>query len=404
MKKRARKGEGSLSTGIPHLFRTKAGRFFVRVGVPLDLEPFPHPKTGRPMHHVEVWLGTDSLSEARAKRYQAVADILETFKRARSGEQHDWQRVEKVPYIKEPAAYLKAMTHALDRAIKTTAHLDEWLATLHTEEKSKAMARSTIEKLAKEFPVLGSLYRPDIQRYVNTLIKEGLAPATVRRSLSEVRGYWGYLASLNVVSGPSPFDGLKLPRGPTNGRDTRKPFTPADVVKLLQAARKIKDDQLADLIELAMWTGARREELCALRVEHIKKDSFQVADAKTPAGVREVPIHSKLKATMRRLIEASAHDGYVLPGLKATKYGDRGDAIGKRFGRLKEAIGFGKDHNFHSLRRTVSTQFENSGVPENVAADILGHDKPRVTYGLYSGGSSLKVKREAIEQLRYPGL
>jgi len=176
------------------------------------------------------------------------------------------------------------------------------------------------------------------------------------------------------------------------------------VVKLLQAARKLKDGQLADLIELAMWTGARREELCALRVEHIKKDSFQVADAKTPAGVREVPIHSKLKATMRRLIEASAHDGYVLPGLKATKYGDRGDAIGKRFGRLKEAIGFGKDHNFHSLRRTVSTQFENSGVPENVAADILGHDKPRVTYGLYSGGSSLRVKREAIEQLLYPGL
>ncbi len=38
---------------------------------------------------------------------------------------------------------------------------------------------------------------------------------------------------------------------------------------------------------------------------------------------------------------------------------------------------------------------------ENVAADIIGHDKPTMTYGLYSGGNSLKVKQAAIEKLNY---
>ena len=42
------------------------------------------------------------------------------------------------------------------------------------------------------------------------------------------------------------------------------------------------------------------------------------------------------------------------------------------------------------------------GVPEGVAAEILGHEKPSITYGLYSGGSSMKVKLEAIEKLAYP--
>jgi integrase len=54
-------------------------------------------------------------------------------------------------------------------------------------------------------------------------------------------------------------------------------------------------------------------------------------------------------------------------------------------------------HVFHSVRKTVGTLLENAGVTENVASDILGHEKPRITYGLYSGGASLEVKRAAVE-------
>ena len=44
---------------------------------------------------------------------------------------------------------------------------------------------------------------------------------------------------------------------------------------------------------------------------------------------------------------------------------------------------------------------ESAGVKENVAADIIGHNKPTTTYGLYSGGNSMKVKQAAIEKLSY---
>lgn len=42
------------------------------------------------------------------------------------------------------------------------------------------------------------------------------------------------------------------------------------------------------------------------------------------------------------------------------------------------------------------------GALENLAADILGHEKPRITYNIYSGGASLETKREALAKLRYP--
>jgi hypothetical protein len=59
-------------------------------------------------------------------------------------------------------------------------------------------------------------------------------------------------------------------------------------------------------------------------------------------------------------------------------------------------------HVFHSVRTTVATQFENAHIPENIAAAILGHEFDTMSYGVYSGGPSLKVKRAAIQRLKYP--
>ena len=104
---------------------------------------------------------------------------------------------------------------------------------------------------------------------------------------------------------------------------------------------------------------------------------------------------------MKRLKKESK-DGYLLSGLTFNKYGDRSNAIGKRFGRLKEELGFDNLHTFHSLRSTAATQLENAHIPEGVAADIIGHEKTTMTYGLYSGGASLATKREALAKVSYP--
>jgi integrase len=66
-------------------------------------------------------------------------------------------------------------------------------------------------------------------------------------------------------------------------------------------------------------------------------------------------------------------------------------------------MGFkGRDKVFHSIRKTVGALFEQAEILESVAADILGHEKQTMTFGLYSGGPSTKQKREAVCKLKYP--
>ena len=64
-------------------------------------------------------------------------------------------------------------------------------------------------------------------------------------------------------------------------------------------------------------------------------------------------------------------------------------------------MSFGPQLVFHSIRKTVVTILENAGVAENVVADLVGHEKTTMTFGLYSGGLSLAVKREALDKLAY---
>ena len=53
------------------------------------------------------------------------------------------------------------------------------------------------------------------------------------------------------------------------------------------------------------------------------------------------------------------------------------------------------------FRNTVATKLESAGVPENIAADIVGHDKATMTYGLYSGGTSTQQKFDAVKSIEY---
>jgi hypothetical protein len=44
---------------------------------------------------------------------------------------------------------------------------------------------------------------------------------------------------------------------------------------------------------------------------------------------------------------------------------------------------------------------EQAEAPEGVVADIVGHEKQTMTYGLYSGGSSIKQRARVIESLSF---
>ena len=155
------------------------------------------------------------------------------------------------------------------------------------------------------------------------------------------------------------------------------------------------------MIALGAFTGARIEELCSLTVKDVADGAFIIRDAKTDAGDRFVPVHPELLPLVATMTKAAV-GGFLVPSTAKGKYGIRSDPLSKRFGTLKVQEGFDASRSFHSIRKTVATQLEQAKVPEGVAADILGHEKKTMTYGLYSGGSSLADKLEAISRVRYP--
>ncbi|MCE6957595.1 tyrosine-type recombinase/integrase [Cereibacter sphaeroides] len=314
-------------------------------------------------------------------------------------------KVEDIAYRDEQLAADFAKV-ARSESVETLGKLDAWLASLSNEPKTKDMKRSDLQRFAKTFPYTHKATRFEVQRWVHSLEQDdGLKTATVRRIVSACRGYWHYLqASGAIAEEIDPFV-KAVPRkakvSKAEHASRRRHLIPLDVVHLLEGAAAKGDSELVHLIWIAMWTGCRIEEICALTVANARADHLFIEDAKSPAGNREVPIHSRLEPVLEKL-KASSTDGYVISGLTFNKYKDRSNAIGKRFGRLKSSLGFGPQHVFHSIRKTVATELENAGVPENVAADILGHDKPNITFGLYSGGTSLANKQVAIEKLHYP--
>jgi hypothetical protein len=51
--------------------------------------------------------------------------------------------------------------------------------------------------------------------------------------------------------------------------------------------------------------------------------------------------------------------------------------------------------------RGIATQFENKGVLEVIAARVLGHEFPTMSFGTYSGGADLETLKRAIEVLNW---
>ena len=280
------------------------------------------------------------------------------------------------------------------------------------KKKTIDRARLDIEILVKTFPTANSLKPDYVEGWIKSLQdSDNLSASTCNRIMGNCRGFFRYLQSIKVISKTTatPFLSLEEHRI-SNKRNTKAqnrsksylPFKVSDVEKIHREAKAKNDQTLADLIIIGAYTGARIEEICSLKISNIDldEDFLTVEDAKTEAGNRLVPIHTKLKPLIVRLKDNSTNV-YLLSELTFNKYGDRSNAVGKRFGRLKIKMKYSDLYVFHSIRKTVITLLENNGVSENLAADIVGHEKPRITYGLYSGGAILSVKRLALEGISF---
>ena len=110
---------------------------------------------------------------------------------------------------------------------------------------------------------------------------------------------------------------------------------------------------------------------------------------------------AKTEASSNRLIPVSPALASCFD-LKNLDLRGTSNAVGKRFGRLKKLVledGSTRQKCLHSIRKFVVTTLEQGGVAEGVAADLVGHEKPNITYNVYSGGSSIEQLSHAVEVL-----
>ncbi len=294
------------------------------------------------------------------------------------------------------------------KSVLTSEHYQAWYIQLTLSPKVKGQAFRDVQILIDRFSTLEEITKERILDLISELELQGKGVSTFKRLLKSFRSYWLYLQDKRIVSlEHNPFDVQKILQGKFNRLEKKKPkmqeFTPEEVVKMwsIALAKKNPDYQLADLIVLGAYTGARIGELCALELKDVTDDRFIIRDAKTTAGIREIPIHSILQPLISRL-RSQSKDGYLISSLSKDQYGDRSNAMSLRFSELKTKAGCVSTLVFHSLRRTLITLLEQAEVPENFSCDIVGHAKGTMGYGHYSGGASMVNKKESIEKVSYP--
>lgn len=281
--------------------------------------------------------------------------------------------------------------------------VDNWLRDEYPNSKARTLleARSSIDKVVQYFPTLADLTIRNRQRWLKA---ETRAKKTVQKHMGFVRSYYQWLKANQHVgaSEVNPFhlDDIQWPKRLAE-KQSYLPFSVADVVRLRQAASDNGDESLVMFIDIAQWTGMRLAEVAQISADSIVKIEgircLKVKeDAKTEKSRnRLVPIATTLAArvSLTKLAppphpKADKRTGKLVPY--------EGQEVGKRFGRLKAKLGYGDRHVFHSIRKTATTVFEQAGVVEGITADIMGHEKQTMTYGLYSGGTSVKQRFEAV--------
>lgn len=293
---------------------------------------------------------------------------------------------------------------ALGYRTPITPQIPQWETSLAPlAPKTRAVYVPTIKKLAARFKTLETINSRAVRAWIISMQQEEqLSGKSIQRILGACTNFWRWLQARDMVDiDATPFKGHNI----KVKSKSYIPFKPEEVATLWRMALEKDDQPLADLIQLGAYTGARIEELGQLQVKHVTKlGSLLVPGTKTDAALREVPIHTSIQATIERLVSGSK-DNFLIPSSAKNSRGNRSDPLSKSFGRLKGQLGYAGDRTrvFHSIRKTLTTLLENAGVSEGIAADIVGHEKQTMTYGLYSSGNSLDVKREALNKVVYPG-
>lgn len=237
-------------------------------------------------------------------------------------------------------------------------------------------------------------------------IEDRLDPVTVRNRASKIRSF---LTWARGTYGPAVLpegieDALRITGKPGDFETPVKPFTREDLAKIF-APKTVKAGAPAPswqhwLPLLALYTGARLEELCQLRVCDVRRegevqfiaiDDSEGKNLKTRGSRRSIPLHPALIEagflSYVRSLPGGARAS-VFPELSTrAETGKRGDTVSKWFSRRLKTIGIARSSRelvFHSFRHTFAQAWKDQGLDDHQLRQILGHREGSLAYGVYA--------------------
>lgn len=220
-----------------------------------------------------------------------------------------------------------------------------------------------------------------VASYEKSLVEEGLAPTTVRRRISAVRGYHKFLVRENLAAG-NPAEAVSTPRTAERLPDV---LTIEEVARMLDAYIDERPSGLRDraLLEVLYGCGLRASEACGLDLDNLYLDDGFLRVFGKGSKERIVPIAGAADAALRRYLSEgrptlarAAHGGSV-DAHAAVFLNQRGGRLGRQsvFNLVRKA---GRainryDLHPHTLRHSFATHMLKGGADLRVLQEILGH-------------------------------
>lgn len=349
-------------------------------------------------------LETTEESTARLKAGQVILEWKGLIARARTGEVLTWDDQAQAPKVPPPGSPPPDST----KDVPIDIALKEFVRTMEAKAKARYIQGNRLQWLHDTFKTFGQLTS---RRLIEELRKANRSRKVAKLNVAIIQRYIAYLKHRKLLAQDyhlngelTTYDYADFPvRG--SARHSYDIWTVGELGHLYQASLTYgrNPERLSRFIVIGAYSGLRIGEIANLKAQDCKNRVFKIIESKTIAGIREVPIHSAIQPLIDQLCKDAGKDGRLWPDLVFYENSSKGGTISLQFLRLREKLGYSgfREKVFHSIRKTLVTALENAGVPENVAADIVGHEKTTLTYGLYSGGTSMKQKREALELVQY---
>ncbi len=225
---------------------------------------------------------------------------------------------------------------------------------------------------------LTTLTRADVARIVSTAEKAGKAPATVRQIRALLSGMlakaieWGYLET-------NPATGVRV-AGRVVSRD--RFLQPDELPRFFASLADEPNETMRDFILLALLTGARRANVCAM---HWREIDLGAAIWRIPETKNGTPQNVTLCAEAVEILKArqeATAGGYVFPAASRTGHVvEPQTAVERVMTRAGIPYGRGAENGvtLHDLRRTLGSWQARTGASLAVVGKSLNHKSLQAT-------------------------